>query len=342
MPETIPRALISGCATTVLSEDEEAWFRDARPWGLILFARNIESRDQIRHLTGRFRSLVDRATAPVLVDQEGGRVRRLRPPLARAVPAAASIRAIYDEDKEKGREAAYLSGRILAEDLRPVGINVDCVPVADVPVAGSHDIIGDRAYGADPDAVADLARQVARGVIAGGVHPVVKHVPGHGRAVVDSHKALPVVEDDIAALEASDFVPFRALADLPMAMTAHCVYSAIDGDAPATLSSTVIGEVIRGRIGFDGLLMSDDISMGALSGNVGDRSRRAIAAGCDVVLHCNGDLDEMKAVVDAVPELSDCAKRRADAAEKVPEPAPCDIQQVVETFETLLGRAIDN
>lgn len=342
MPETISRALISGCATTVLTSDEEAWFRDSRPWGLILFARNVESRDQIRRLADRFRSLVDRGTAPVLIDQEGGRVRRLRPPLARAMPPAADIVDIYRRDPAQGLQAAYLSGRLLADDLRPIGITVDCVPVADVPIVGSHDVIGDRAYGSDPETVAELARQVARGVTDGGVHPVVKHIPGHGRAQVDSHLSLPIVDDDRSVLETSDFVPFRALAGLPMAMTAHCVYTAIDADAPATLSPTVIGDVIRVNIGFDGLLMSDDISMGALSGDIGARSREAIVAGCDVVLHCNGDLREMMAVAEAVPELSDCAKRRADAAEKVPDPLPCDIQQMVEAFETLLGRKIDD
>ncbi len=252
--------------------------------------------------------------APVLVDQEGGRVQRLKPPQWPAYPAGARYGALYDRAPEAGLAAARLAGHLIAADLRPLGIDVDCLPLADVPVAGGDPIIGDRAYGSEPGKVAAIAAAIAQGLTAGGVLPVLKHLPGHGRAGADSHLKLPVVDTPRATLEATDFAAFRPLAGLPLGMTAHVVFSAIDPVAPATTSVTMVREVIRGFIGFQGLLMSDDISMGALSGTLAARSQAALAAGCDVVLHCNGDLREMTQVASVVPELSGEALARADAA----------------------------
>ncbi len=254
------------------------------------------------------------ADAPVLVDQEGGRVQRLGPPHWPAYPAGAAYGRLYDRDAGAGLTAARLGARLIAADLAQLGINVDCLPLADVPVSGADRVIGDRAYGETPAKVAAIAAAIAEGLAAGGVLPVLKHIPGHGRANADSHEKLPVVHAPRATLEASDFAAFRPLKKLPLAMTAHVVFTAIDPVLPATTSATMIGEVIRGLIGFDGILMSDDISMGALSGSIAERTRAAIAAGIDVVLHCNGKLDEMQAVAAAAPELAGDASRRAVAA----------------------------
>lgn len=307
------RAFITGLAGTTLTPTERAFLRESEPWGLILFKRNVDTPPQVTALTTGFRDAVGRE-APVLVDQEGGRVQRLGPPHWPAYPAGAAYGRIYDRDPALGCKAAYLGARLIAADLIAVGIDVDCLPIADVPVAGANSVIGDRAYGESADKVAALARSVADGLLAGGVLPVLKHIPGHGRATADSHEALPVVETDRATLMSTDFAAFRPLGDLPLAMTAHVVYSAIDPIAPATTSVTLVRDVIRGWLGFRGLLMSDDISMGALSGSIEARSRAAISAGCDVVLHCNGELDEMRAVASAVPVLAGAAATRADAA----------------------------
>jgi beta-N-acetylhexosaminidase len=250
----------------------------------------------------------------VLVDQEGGRVQRLGPPHWPAYPPGAAYGQLYDRDPAIGLAAARLGARLIAADLAPVGIDVDCWPVADVPVAGADAVIGGRAFGTSPDKVAAIAGAVAEGLLDGGVLPVVKHIPGHGRAMADSHNELPVVTTDRATLEATDFRAFRPLAGLPLAMTAHVVFTAIDPVTPATTSVTMVREVIRGLIGFDGVLVTDDISMQALAGAIGVRCRAAIEAGCDVVLHCNGRLDEMQAVAAAVPPLSGAAERRAAAA----------------------------
>ena len=308
------RAFIAGMAGTILTDSERAFFRDAEPWGLIVFKRNIHTPDQLRRLTGDFRAVVGRADAPVLVDQEGGRVQRLGPPHWPAYPAGADYGRLYDRDAQAGLAAARLGARLIAADLAAVGIDVDCWPLADVPVAGADAVIGDRAYGTSPDKVAAIAGAIAEGLREGGVLPVVKHIPGHGRALADSHHALPVVTADRAALEATDFRAFRPLAGLPLAMTAHVVYTAIDPVTPATTSVTMVREVIRGLIGFDGVLMTDDISMQALTGTIAARSRASIDAGCDIVLHCNGRLDEMRAVAAAVPPLAGAAERRAAAA----------------------------
>jgi beta-N-acetylhexosaminidase len=308
------RAFIVGCASYELSPHELSFFHDTEPWGFILFKRNIRDPEQVRALTTALRDSVGRSNAPILIDQEGGRVQRLGPPHWPSYPPGQAYGRLAANDPFLGRETTRLGARLLAHDLLNVGINVDCLPVLDAPVAGAHDVIGDRAYGADPDVVTVLGRAAAEGLLAGGVLPVIKHMPGHGRAGADSHHALPVVDASLEALEAHDFKPFRHLTDMPLAMTAHVVYTAIDPDAPATTSSRVIREIIRGRIGFDGLLMSDDISMNALSGGLGERAGAAFEAGCDVVLHCNGVFDEMVAVAEKSPALQGEAKRRADGA----------------------------
>ncbi len=319
------RAFITGVAGFALTDRERAFLREAQPWGVILFRRNAASPEQLRGLIDDMRDVVGRR-APVLIDQEGGRVQRLGPPHWPAYPPGSAYGAAYDRDHEQGLAAALLGARLIAADLFALGIDVDCLPIADVPVQGADAIVGDRAYGREPGKVAAIAKAVAQGLLDGGVLPVLKHIPGHGRAAVDSHKKLPVVEADRALLEAADFAAFVPLAGLPMAMTAHVVFTAIDPVAPATVSAIIVREVIRGSIGFDGLLMSDDISMQALSGTVGERARAAIAAGCDIVLHCNGDMSEMAAVAAEVPQLASAAARRAEralAARK--SPAPLDI-----------------
>jgi beta-N-acetylhexosaminidase len=304
-------AAIFGCAGRALSPEEAAFFGDVRPWGFIVFRRNVESPGQLRALIAALRETVGSADAPVLVDQEGGRVQRLGPPHWRRYPPAGAFAALPPADR---REMARLGARLIAHDLRDVGINVDCAPVLDVPEPDAHDVIGDRAYGASAEAVATLGRAAAEGLMAGAVLPVIKHIPGHGRARADSHAALPVVDASRAALAGRDFAAFRANADLPLAMTAHVVYAAIDAGAPATTSRAVIGQVIRGEIGFDGLLMTDDLSMQALAGDFDARARAALDAGCDVVLHCNGALHEMRAVAAGARPLAGEAARRAQAA----------------------------
>jgi beta-N-acetylhexosaminidase len=298
-----PRAVILGCAGTILAPAERAFFAESEPLGFILFQRNCGDPDQLRGLVAALRESVGRADAPVLIDQEGGRVARLRPPRWREYPAAARIGALGDD----APAAAEIVSRLIAADLAALGVTVDCLPVLDLPVPGADSVIGDRAYATSPERVAALGRAACDGLLAGGVLPIIKHVPGHGRATVDSHFSCPVVTTPRDALEASDFAPFRALRDMPWAMTAHVVYTAIDDARPATLSPRVIGEIIRGFIGFDGVLLSDDLSMQALGGGLGERAAGAIAAGCDVVLHCNGRLDEMRDVAAATPLLGDTA-----------------------------------
>lgn len=307
------RAFITGLAGLTLSDTERAFLRETQPWGLIIFKRNISTQQQISELIASFRDAVGRHAA-VLVDQEGGRVQRLGPPQWPAYPPGACYSALYDREPAAGLAAARLAGHLIASDLTALGIDVDCLPIADVPVAGGDPVIGDRAYGTEPGKVAAIAAAVAQGLLAGGVLPVLKHLPGHGRATADSHHKLPVVDTDRATLEATDFAAFRPLAGLPLGMTAHVVFTAIDPVAPATTSVTMVQEVIRGFIGFQGLLMSDDVSMGALSGTIAQRSQDALRAGCDVVLHCNGDMAEMTAVAAAAPVLDGVSLRRADAA----------------------------
>lgn len=306
-----PRAFVAGLSGLELTGDERAFFRQADPFGFILFRRNVESPDQVRALTDSLRSLTGRADLPILVDQEGGRVQRLGPPHWPRYPAARAYSSGVG-GRLAPSEAARLGARLIAHDLRSVGITVDCLPVLDVPAPGSHDIIGDRAYAGGPELVSELGGQAAAGLLSGGVLPVMKHIPGHGRAGADSHAELPRVAASLEALRGRDFQPFRRLAHLPLAMTAHVVFEAIDPERPATLSPVVIHEIIREEIGFGGLLLSDDLSMHALSGDFRSRAESALVAGCDVVLHCNGDLGEMEAVAAAALRLSGPSWSRAD------------------------------
>jgi beta-N-acetylhexosaminidase len=335
------RAFITGLAGPVLNGNERAFLREASPWGLILFKRNVQDKAQVAALVKNSLDAVGRFDVAVLVDQEGGRVQRLGPPHWPAYPPGAAYGAVYDRDKDLARRMSWLGGRLLAHDLAEVGINVDCLPLADVPVPGSDNVIGDRAYGTTPDKVAAIAAAVAEGLQDGGVLPVLKHIPGHGRATADSHMRLPVVRASKAELEATDFAAFRPLNTLPLGMTAHVVFTAFDPVLPVTISATMIREVIRGVIGFDGLLMGDDVSMGALSGSIGERARASLAAGCDLVLHCNGRLDEMQAVAAEAPELSGEAARRADAAQRRRRtPSSIDLAEARREFAAGMGTPI--
>lgn len=332
------KAFITGCSGLRITEKERRFFSNQEPWGFILFARNIETPGQVRALTAELRDCVGRADAPVLIDQEGGRVQRLRPPHWHAYPTGRALGELYRGDPERGLRAAWLQSRLIAFELTALGINVDCLPVLDVPVEGADDVIGDRAYSFEPDEVARMGRAAANGLMAGGVLPVIKHVPGHGRATADSHLALPVVDATREILGCTDFHPFMQLADLPLAMTAHVVYPAFDAQHPATLSKSVIAEVIRGWLGFNGLLMSDDLSMQALSGDFGERTRSSFAAGCDVVLHCNGSMDEMEAVAAACPVLEGKSAWRARVAlEQLAAPDDSDEVALRGEFEALSG-----
>jgi beta-N-acetylhexosaminidase len=331
------RAFITGVAGPALTDEERQFLSDAQPWGLIVFTRNIAGPEPLRRLIADFRAAVG-WDAPVLIDQEGGRVQRLAPPQWPAYPPGAAYGALFDRDRDSGLKAARLGARLIAADLTPLGIDVDCMPVADVPVAGADPVVGDRAYGHEPAKVAAIAGAVARGLAEGGVLPVLKHVPGHGRATVDSHQKLPVVSADRATLEATDFAAFRPLAALPLAMTAHVVFSALDPVAPATTSVSIVRDVIRDSIGFSGLLMSDDLSMGALSGTLSERTSAAIAAGCDVVLHCNGKMLEMRAVAAEAPVLAGSAARRAAAALAAKRPPqPIDLAAARAEFLGLMA-----
>jgi beta-N-acetylhexosaminidase len=330
------RAVIFGCAGPTLAPAERAFFAASEPWGFILFARNVESPAQLRRLTAELRESVGRA-APVLVDQEGGRVARLRAPLWRDwAPALDECERL--PDLARRTRAMHLRYRLIAGELRAAGIDADCAPVLDVVRPATHAVLRNRCYGGDPREVAAVGRAVAEGLLAAGVLPVMKHMPGQGRADLDSHLSLPVVDADRAAL-AEDFAPFRALADLPMAMTAHVVYAAVDPDAPATQSARVV-QVLRDEIGFGGLLMTDDLSMKALRGGFAERAARAIAAGCDVVLHCNGDPAEMAAVAEAAPALAGRALARADAALALRAAQPADAAgELAREFAALTGGA---
>lgn len=305
------KAFICGCRGLSLTDEEARFFARERPWGFILFKRNCDNPEQITALTAQLREAAGAPGAPIFIDQEGGRVQRLQPPHWPKYPSGQAFAELHAVDAESGERAVYLAARLIATDLWPLGIDADCLPVLDVPVPGAHDVIGDRAYGRDPAVIAHLGGIAASGLLAGGVLPVIKHIPGHGRAGADSHFELPVVTEPRAGLEAVDFAPFRALNTLPMAMTAHVVYTALDPDAPCSTSVSVIRDIIRGFIGFDGLLMSDDVSMNALDGEIGDRTAACFAAGCDFVLHCNGNLEEMLAVAERAPVLEGLAEERA-------------------------------
>jgi beta-N-acetylhexosaminidase len=333
------RAFITGVSGPELSDAEREFIRAERPWGFILFKRNIETPDQLSRLVQELRHVAESAEAPILIDQEGGRVQRLGPPHWPAYPPGAVFGALYDLDPALGLSAARLSSRLIAADLINLGITVDCLPLADVPVEGSDAVIGNRAYGTEPGKVARIARAVTEGLEQGGVLPVLKHIPGHGRATADSHFRLPTVDTAKSELERTDFAAFQPLADLPMAMTAHVVFSALDPVHPATTSATIIEQVIRGVIGFQGLLMSDDVSMNALAGSIAERTRAIVNAGCDMVLHCNGKLDEMREVARETPELTGRALERADRAlaSRRP-PAPFDRLAARAELESLMDR----
>jgi beta-N-acetylhexosaminidase len=334
------RAFITGLYGIELAADERAFLRAAQPWGLILFKRNIQTTKQVIDLINRVQEAAG-TCLPVFVDQEGGRVQRLGPPQWPAYPCGAAYGRLYRRDPALGIAAARMGARLIAADLLALGITVDCLPLADLFVAGADPVIGDRAYGETPQQVAAIAAAVADGLREGGVLPVLKHIPGHGRATADSHERLPVVDTDRITLEATDFAAFRPLKNLPLGMTAHVVFTAIDPVLPATTSATIIREVIRGFIGFDGLLMSDDVSMGALSGSIAERIRAALAAGCDVVLHCNGRLDEMEAVAAEAPELRGVSARRADAALAARTPASdIDLTDARRTFAELMAAGV--
>src|ERR1700761_56906 len=334
------RAFITGISGTELSAAEREFIRHERPWGFILFKRNIDTPNQVADLVRELRTAANRPDAPVLIDQEGGRVQRLGPPNWPVYPPGAVFGRLYDIDPVLGLEAARLSARLIADDLTALGVTVDCLPLADVPVEGADAVIGNRAYGTEPAKVAAIGRAVTQGLEQGGVLPVLKHIPGHGRATADTHFRLPEVDTPQKELERTDFAAFRPLADLPMAMTAHVVFSALDPAHPATTSATIIQQVIRGVIGFQGLLMSDDVSMNALSGTIAERTKAIVMAGCDMVLHCNGNLEEMQEVARETPELAGKALERANRAlASRRQPQPFDRQAARARLDALIERA---
>jgi beta-N-acetylhexosaminidase len=332
-------AVIYGIKGTSLGKDEVAFFKDIKPYGYILFARNIESPEQVKRVIDELKSLGGDDRLPILIDQEGGRVARLRPPHWRKYPPAATFASLAATDKDEAVRAVYCNARLIAQELYDLGITVDCAPVADLPVAGAHDVIGDRAFGYDAQQVITLAQAQADGLMDGGIVPVLKHIPGHGRALCDSHHELPIVEESLELLQQTDFVPFRALAGLPMAMTAHVLYTGIDKNNLGTVSPTVI-RLIREDIGFSGLLMSDDISMKAMKGSFSERARDALKAGCDVVLHCNGDMKEMVEIARGITPLSGLAFARAgDAMRKVGAPKEFDVAEATALISGILSKA---
>ena len=332
---------IFGLAGPALTDAETRFFKACDPAGYILFARNCVDPDQLRALTATLCTLSGRDTVPILIDQEGGRVVRLRPPHWPDFPAAQRFAERYSQAPGSAMEATRLNALAIALTLRDCGINVDCLPVLDVRDPGGHDIIGDRAFGNEPMQVAALGRACLDGLQAGGVVGVIKHVPGHGRASADSHVELPRIDADRAALE-RDFAPFRTLRAAPMAMTAHVLYSALDPDNCASTSAAIIERIIRQDIGFDGLLMSDDLGMHALSGDFGARARDVLAAGCDIALHCSGEIAEMEAVAAACPAMTDRALARLEQAmawaARVPLPVS-ERSRVIAQRDALLGLA---
>lgn len=331
------KPVIFGLSGLSLTDDERAFFRDAEPLGYILFKRNCESPAQMRALTEDLRSLHGRDDLPITIDQEGGRVARMQPPVWPAFPAGAAFDALYERAPISAIEAARANGQALAAILREAGVNVDLAPMLDVAVEGGTPAIGDRAFGRDPMRVAALGRALLDGLRRGGVVGVIKHMPGHGRAMVDSHLELPRVTASAEELEA-DLLPFQRLAAAPMGMTAHIVYEAWDSELPATLSPTVIREIIRGRIGFDGLLFTDDIDMKALSGTAGEKAERALAAGCDVVLDCWARMPEMVEIVSRIPDApAVCIDRLARAMGSVGAAEDVPLAELLAKRDALLG-----
>ena len=320
-----PLPAIFGLEGLQVTDEERAFFRETRPFGFILFARNVDNKDQVRALVADLRDQCGCDNAIVFIDQEGGRVARLQPPHWDEYPPAAKFGAIACLDRTKGARAAFLNARLIADDLYDLGIRADCLPVLDLPARRSHEIIGDRAFDPDPHIVSNLGLAVCDGLMDGGVLPVVKHIPGHGRATVDSHLDLPRVDVDAEILRYRDFAPFKQLADMPFAMTAHIVYTAYDDRRPATTSSRMVNNVIRDEIGFTGVLMTDDLNMKALNGTLTERTRSAQQAGCDLALHCSGVLEEMQEVADALEPAGDATRERLAAAlDRLSTPKPMD------------------
>ena len=347
-----PLAALFGCSGTSLSAEEKSFFKEADPLGFIIFSRNVENPQQLKSLVADLRETVGRENAPVLIDQEGGRVARLSPPHWPAFPPAATYADIYKQDKKNGTDAARLGGQLIGYELDQMGITIDCAPVLDLPGADADPIIGDRAFGADVDTIVDLGRAFAEGLMDAGIAPVIKHIPGHGRALVDSHEKLPIVDATKDELE-KDFAPFKALNYMAWAMTAHVVYTEIDPDNPATFSAEIIKNVIRKQIGFRGFLISDDLSMKALdntsantsASTMKERSSRALAAGCDAVLHCNGHMAEMIDVASGCGQMSGSQwarfalgnLQRHFAGEEDEESETFDLAKAKSSFDELIG-----
>ena len=336
--KTMTVAAIFTCAGKVLTPDEQAFFKEVKPFGFILFSDNIGSPDQIRALTASLRETVGCENVPILVDQEGGRVARLRPPYWRESPPAKVFGDLGLRDLEAAQRAAQINGRLIAMELFDLGINVDCAPVLDLSIPGAHDVIGDRSFGGEPQLVVSIARAFADGLMEGGVLPMIKHVPGHGRAMADSHKELPAVDLPRAELEMTDFAPFKGLADMPLAMTAHILFPQIDPDRPATISSLIIEEIVRGYIGFEGLIVSDDVTMAALSGSDRERAEQSREAGCDIVLHCFADLPQMREIAVGCGRLSEISRARFDSARRrvATKPKPINAAALETELATLL------
>jgi len=335
------RAFVSGCSGHRLTSEERDFFKSTSPWGLILFKRNVLEPIQIKELISEFREVVGRSDAPVLIDQEGGRVQRLGPPHWRRYPAAQRYLEAARGDLSKAEELTCLGARLIAHDLHELGFTIDCAPALDLGFEGRTDAIGDRTFARDPRDIIRLGRAFAEGLSAGGILPAIKHMPGHGRAVVDSHKLLPKVEVPIPELIESDFLPFCELSDLPIGLTAHILFPHVDPDAPATLSRIVVQDVIRGLIGFDGLLLSDDISMEAFQGDFRSRAAAFFAAGGDIALHCNGDLAEAEGVAAASPLVKDKTLERVERAFSwlKTEPEPFDPVDAAAKLDAALALA---
>ena len=335
------RAFVSGCSGHRLTSEERDFFKSTSPWGLILFKRNVLEPIQIKELISEFREVVGRSDAPVLIDQEGGRVQRLGPPHWRRYPAAQRYLEAARGNLSKAEELTCLGARLIAHDLHELGFTIDCAPALDLGFEGRTDAIGDRTFARDPRDIIRLGRAFAEGLSAGGILPAIKHMPGHGRAVVDSHKLLPKVEVPIPELIESDFLPFCELSDLPIGLTAHILFPHVDPDAPATLSRIVVQDVIRGLIGFDGLLLSDDISMEALQGDFRSRAAAFFAAGGDIALHCNGDLAEAEGVAAASPLVKDKTLERVERAFSwlKTEPEPFDPVDAAAKLDAALALA---
>lgn len=335
-----PNAVIFGCSGLLLTDAERDFFADCDPLGFILFQRNCDTPDQVRKLVDDLRASVGRAKAPVLIDQEGGRVARLKPPHWPSFPAAIEFATVYAKDQDKGYEAAILGGQLIAHELYKLGITVDCAPVLDVPQSDADPIIGDRAFGKDIKTIQILAGAFMTGLAKGGVDPVIKHIPGHGRALVDSHLELPVVDAPLNDLQNVDFPPFKALNTSPWAMTAHVIYEALDKQNPATTSPKIIAEIIRQQIGFTGLLLSDDLSMKALSGQLEERAKNSLAAGCDVALHCNGEKNEMVQVMRGVKAMTADAYSRYKLGEdrRLTAKQDFDVAKGRARFDDLMGK----